>query len=138
MVSGRFAKTPHRTGSRCTGERACSWISGGSKEIYITENGVPWPHEPDAEGVQPEVDGHENDSDRIVWTRAYLTQLQRATAEGIPIRGYFHWTLMDNCEWMTGKRPRFGLYHVDYATQERTPKLSASFFREVAAQNALL
>jgi len=56
------------------------------KEIYITENGGPFTHEPDAEGVQPDINGSENDSDRVVWMRAYLTQLQRATAEGVPVR----------------------------------------------------
>ena len=107
------------------------------KEIYITENGGPFTHEPDAEGSQPAIDGIENDTDRIVWTRAYLNQLQRATAEGVPVRGYFHWSLMDNFEWSGGLRPRFGLYSVNYETQERTPKLSAEFFRACAAANAI-
>jgi beta-glucosidase len=106
-------------------------------EIYITENGTPHTHEPDAEGVQPDLDGVENDSDRVVRLRAYLTQLQRATAEGVPVRGYFHWSLLDNFEWTGGLRPRFGLYRVDYATQERTPKLSAEFFRACATVNAV-
>jgi beta-glucosidase len=90
-------------------------------EISITENGTPHTHEPDAEGVQPDLGGVENDADRMVWTRAYLTQLQRATAEGVPVRGYFHWSLLDNFEWTGGLRPRFGLYRVDNATQQRTP-----------------
>jgi beta-glucosidase len=55
--------------------------------------------------------------------------------EGVPVRGYFHWSLMDNCECADGFGSRFGL--VDYATQQRTPKLSASFYREVAARNRL-
>jgi beta-glucosidase len=107
------------------------------KEIYITENGGPFTHEPDAEGSEPAIDGIENDTDRIVWTRAYLNQLQRATAEGVPVRGYFHWSLMDNFEWSGGLRPRFGLYSVNYETQERTPKLSAEFFRACATANAI-
>jgi beta-glucosidase len=107
------------------------------KEIYITENGGPFTHAPDSEGVQPDMGGIENDTDRIAWTRAYLNQLQRATAEGIPVRGYFHWSLMDNFEWVGGLRPRFGLYRVNYETQERTPKLSAEFFRACAAANAI-
>jgi beta-glucosidase len=107
------------------------------KEIYITENGGPFTHEADAEGTEPDIDGVENDTDRIVWTRAYLYQLQRATAEGVPVRGYFHWSLMDNFEWSGGLRPRFGLYRVNYETQERTPKLSAEFFRACAAANAI-
>jgi len=106
-------------------------------EIYITENGGPFTHEADAEGTEPAIEGVENDTDRIVWTRAYLNQLQRATAEGVPVRGYFHWSLMDNFEWSGGLRPRFGLYSVNYETQERRPKLSAEFFRACAAANAV-
>jgi beta-glucosidase len=106
-------------------------------EIYITENGGPFTHEAGADGTEPPIDGVENDTDRIVWTRAYLNQLQRATAEGVPVRGYFHWSLMDNFEWSGGLRPRFGLYSVNYETQERTPKLSAEFFRACAAANAV-
>jgi len=54
------------------------------------------------------------------------------------VRGYFHWSLMDNFEWADGFATRFGLHYVDYATQRRTPKLSASFYREVAARNRLV
>src|SRR5262245_7972905 len=108
------------------------------QEIYITENGGPFTHEADAEGTQPDLNGIENDTDRIVWTRAYLDQLQRATAEGVPVRGYFHWSLLDNFEWVGGLRPRFGLYRVDYATQQRTPKLSAEWFKEVICHNAVV
>src|SRR3712207_2986020 len=107
------------------------------KEIYITENGGPFTHEAGAEGVQGNVGGVENDSDRVVWTRAYLAELQRATAEGVPVKGYFHWSLLDNWEWSAGLRPRFGLYRVDYETQERTPKLSAEFYRACARANAV-
>jgi beta-glucosidase len=107
------------------------------KEICITENGGPFTHEAGTEGIQADLNGVENDTDRIIWTRAYLGQLQRATAEGVPIRGYFHWSLMDNFEWVGGLRPRFGLYRVDYETQERTPKLSVEFFRACAAANAI-
>ncbi|WP_211589050.1 GH1 family beta-glucosidase [Allorhizocola rhizosphaerae] len=107
-------------------------------DIYITESGGPFTHEPGAVGTQPDIDGMENDSDRIVWLRAYLTQLQRATDEGVPVRGYFHWSTMDNFEWTLGLRPRFGLYRVDYETQRRTPKLSAQYFRACAQSNAVL
>ena len=99
------------------------------REIFITENGVPTTAEGDAEGF---------DTDRIVWLRAYLTQLQRATAEGVPVRGYFHWSLMDNLEWSAGMQPKFGLYRVDLATQMRTPKLSAHWFREMVSRNAVV
>jgi beta-glucosidase len=73
-----------------------------------------------------------------MFLRNYLTHLQRATAEGVPVRGYFHWSLMDNFEWADGYGTRFGLLHVDYATQRRTPKLSASFYREVVGRNKVV
>jgi beta-glucosidase len=98
------------------------------KDIYITENGCSATDVPAADGIV-------YDTDRIMFLRNYLTHLQRATAEGVPVRGYFHWSLMDNFEWADGYGTRFGLLHVDYATQRRTPKLSASFYREVAARN---
>ena len=99
-------------------------------DIYITENGCS------ATDV-PAADGRVYDTDRIMFLRSYLTQLQRATSDGVPVRGYFHWSLMDNFEWADGFGTRFGLLYVDYATQQRTPKLSASFYREVAARNRL-
>jgi beta-glucosidase len=98
------------------------------KDIYITENGCGAADAPAANGVV-------YDSDRIMFLRNYLTQLQRATAEGVPVRGYFHWSSMDNFEWSDGYGTRFGLIYVDYATLKRTPKISASFFREVAGRN---
>jgi beta-glucosidase len=72
-----------------------------------------------------------------MFLRNYLQQLQRATAEGVPVRGYFLWSLMDNFEWIFGFEKRFGLYHVDFETQARTAKLSAAFYRDVVAQNAI-
>jgi beta-glucosidase len=98
------------------------------KDIYITENGCGAADNPAADGVV-------YDSDRIMFLRNYLTQLQRATAEGMPVRGYFHWSSMDNFEWSAGYGTRFGLIYVDYVTLKRTPKLSASFFREAAGRN---
>jgi Glycosyl hydrolase family 1 len=85
----------------------------------------------------PAADGLVYDTDRIMYLRSYLTQLQRATSEDVPVRGYFHWSLLDNFEWADGFSTRFGLLYVDYATQQRTPKLSASFYREVAVRNRL-
>jgi beta-glucosidase len=101
------------------------------KDIYITENGCGAADEPVADGVV-------YDTDRIMFLRNYLTQLQRATSDGVPVRGYFQWSSMDNFEWVDGYGIRFGLIHVDYATLKRTPKLSASFFRTVAAQNQVV
>jgi beta-glucosidase len=101
------------------------------KDIYITENGCSATDVPAADGIV-------YDTDRIMFLRNYLTHLQRATAEGVPVRGYFHWSLMDNFEWADGYGTRFGLLHVDYATQKRTPKLSAAFYGQVAARNRVV
>lgn len=101
------------------------------KDIYITENGY-------AASDEPVGDGSVRDSDRIMFLRSYLAQLQRATSEGVPVRGYFLWSLMDNFEWAAGYAARFGLVYVDYKTQKRTPKLSASFYREVIARNRVV
>jgi beta-glucosidase len=103
----------------------------GVKNIYITENGC------DASD-HVSTDGMVDDSDRIMFLRNYLTHLQRATTEGIGVKGYFHWSLMDNFEWSDGFANRFGLVYVDYKTQTRTPKLSAAYLREAAARNAVV
>jgi beta-glucosidase len=100
------------------------------KEIYITENGAS-----SADVLTP--DGHVYDSDRVMYLRNYLTQLHRAVSEGVPVRGYFCWSLMDNYEWADGYDYRFGIHYVDFKTQKRTPKMSAHFYKEVIARNAL-
>jgi beta-glucosidase len=79
--------------------------------IYITENGCAYPDPVD-------------DQARIAYTEAHLAALARAIADGVDVRGYFHWTLIDNFEWALGYAPRFGLVHVDHQTQVRTPKAS--------------
>ncbi len=101
------------------------------KSIYITENGT-------SAADQPDKDGNVHDVDRIMYLRNYLTQLQRATSEGLPVRGYFLWSLMDNFEWSDGLDKRFGLYRVDFKTQKRMPKLSASFYREIVQRNTVV
>jgi beta-glucosidase len=100
------------------------------QSIYITENGT-------SGSDQRAADGTIYDVDRIMYLRNYLTQLQRATSEGVPVAGYFLWSLMDNFEWSDGYEQRFGIYHVDFETKRRTPKLSASFYRETIARNAV-
>jgi beta-glucosidase len=102
-----------------------------AKEIYITENGCGASDEISAAGIV-------DDSDRVMYLRNHLAHLHRATAEGIPVKGYFHWSLMDNFEWSDGFSNRFGLVHVDYKTQKRTPKLSAAYLREAIAKNAVV
>jgi beta-glucosidase len=101
------------------------------KSIYITENGT-------SSADKPEPDGTIYDVDRIMYLRNYLAQLQRATSEGVPVQGYFLWSLIDNFEWGDGYEQRFGIYHVDFQTRRRTPKLSASFYRETIAKNAVV
>jgi beta-glucosidase len=100
------------------------------KEIYISENGCAASDEPASDGIV-------YDSDRIMFLRNYLAMLQRAIAEGVPVRGYFLWSLFDNFEWSSGYGSRYGLIHVDYATQKRTPKLSAKYYAEVIKRHAL-
>jgi beta-glucosidase len=82
-------------------------------------------------------DGHVYDTDRVMFLRNYLTQLQRATSEGIPVKGYFLWSLLDNYEWADGYEKRFGITYVDFATQKRTPKLSSAFYKETIRRNAV-
>jgi beta-glucosidase len=103
----------------------------GVKEVYMTENGC-------AAADEVAADGNVYDTDRVMFLRNYLMHLQRATSEGVPVRGYFLWSAFDNFEWANGYALRFGLIHIDYATQRRTPKLSASFYREVIASNAVV
>ena len=93
--------------------------------IYITENGCP--------SIDTITDGRIEDSDRTMFLRQYLTQLQRASTEGYPVKGYFVWSLMDNFEWAEGFTARFGIHHTDFETQQRIPKLSAAWFKELIA-----
>jgi len=101
------------------------------KRIFITENGC-------ATADVVAEDGKVYDTDRVMFLRSYLTELQRATADGVPVKGYFQWSTMDNLEWTQGFSNRYGLVHVDFATQKRTPKLSAEWFREAARHNAVV
>jgi beta-glucosidase len=96
--------------------------------LVIAENGVSLPDWVAA-------DGQVHDPQRIDFTRAYLRELRAAIGDGVPVRGYFHWSLLDNFEWAHGYKQRFGLVHVDFATQKRTPKDSARWYREVIASN---
>lgn len=100
------------------------------ENIYISENGT-------SSEDKIAADGQIYDLDRIMFLRNYLTQMQRAIAEGVPIRGYFLWSLMDNFEWIFGYGKRFGVYRVDFETQARVPKLSAAFYRDVVTRNAI-
>jgi len=102
----------------------------GVNNIYITENGA-------ASTDEPTKNGEVLDIDRVLFLRSYLSQLQRAVSESIPVKGYFLWSLMDNYEWSDGYAMRFGITYVDYGTQKRTVKLSGDFYKEVIARNGL-
>ncbi len=100
------------------------------KVLYITENGA-------SSNDQMTPDGHVYDTDRVMYLRNYLTQLQRAVAEGVPVKGYFLWSLLDNFEWADGYSKRFGIVYVDFKTLKRTPKLSAAFYKKVIEDGAV-
>ncbi|WP_047489650.1 GH1 family beta-glucosidase [Terriglobus sp. TAA 43] len=102
----------------------------GINEIYITENGC-------SSSDVVAGDGHIYDTDRVMYLRNYLMHLQRAVSEGIPVKGYFLWSLLDNYEWADGYDKRFGITYVDFKTQKRTPKLSSDFYKNVIAKNSL-
>jgi beta-glucosidase len=91
----------------------------GLPPILITENGIACPDRPG-----------EPDDRRIAFVADHLAALRRAMADGVDVRGYFYWSLLDNFEWARGYDPRFGLVHVDYATQTRTPKASYHWLRD--------
>ena len=99
--------------------------------IFISENGC-------ADGALPTADELVRDTDRIMYYRAYLRQVQRAASEGYPVIGYFSWSLLDNFEWACGYSKRFGLVRVNFKTQKRTPKLSYRWYREVIHQHRVI
>ena len=101
------------------------------KAMYITENGA-------SSSDTIAADGHVYDIDRVMFLRNYMSQLQRAVAEGVPVKGYFLWSLLDNFEWADGYGKRFGIVYVDFKTQKRTPKLSAAFYKKVIAENRVV
>ena len=103
----------------------------GATSIFVTENGCA------AADVVAD-DGRVYDTDRVMFLRACLGELQRATSEGVPVDGYFLWSAQDNFEWIDGYGKRFGLIYVDFDTLERTPKLSADWFLEAARRNAVV
>jgi len=103
-------------------------VMGTMPEIMITENGVPVPYGMD-------FDGRVRDERRIRYLRDHLFQVHRAMQAGIPVKGYFHWLLMDNFEWALGYAPRFGLVFVDYETLKRTVKDSGRWFTSVIHNN---
>lgn len=98
--------------------------------LYITENGAAF-----HDYVDPE--GHVKDEERVSFLEGHLRAAHRAIAQGIDLHGYFAWSLLDNFEWAEGYSKRYGLVYVDFATQARIPKRSASWYRAVIERNGL-
>jgi beta-glucosidase len=94
--------------------------------IYITENGL-------SVRDQLFLDGAVHDGVRVDYLQRVLVRLADAIRDGVPVRGYFHWSFLDNFEWADGYKQRFGLVYVDYETQRRIPKDSFSFYKQVIA-----
>jgi beta-glucosidase len=98
--------------------------------LYVTENGA-------AIADEKGPDGEVHDPARVAYLDAHFRAAHRAIADGVDLRGYFVWSLLDNFEWAFGYSKRFGLIHVDFDTLERTPKDSARWYAEVTRANAL-
>ncbi|MFF9851262.1 GH1 family beta-glucosidase [Streptomyces litmocidini] len=98
--------------------------------LVITENGAAYDDYADPSG-------NVKDPERVAYLHAHLAAVHRALADGADVRGYFLWSLLDNFEWAYGYSKRFGIVHVDFATQRRTPKDSARWYAEVIARGGL-
>jgi beta-glucosidase len=99
------------------------------QRIYVTENGAAYADE-------VSTDGHVHDVARTDYIRGHIRAVQRATAEGAPVAGYFVWSLLDNFEWAEGYSKRFGIVYVDYPTQRRILKDSALYYSKAIRANA--
>lgn len=99
----------------------------GVKRLVITENGAAYPDVIASDGAV-------HDEERVSFLREHLREVVKARAEGIPVEGYFAWSLLDNFEWAAGYSLRYGLVHVDFDTQKRVPKDSAHFLRTLSAR----
>lgn len=110
-----------------------AWIrrTYGDTPVYVTESGAAYP-----DVVEPG-SGMVNDDDRLAYLRDHFIQAHRAIQDGVDLRGYFVWSLLDNFEWAHGYSKRFGIVHVDFGTQRRTIKKSGRWYREVIERNGL-
>ena len=97
----------------------------GKIPLYLTENGAAF--EESGPGKSKVMD----DPRRVEYLREHLRAARRAIDCGVDLRGYFAWSLLDNFEWAEGYSKKFGLFHVDFETQRRTPKSSAHYYRDV-------
>jgi beta-glucosidase len=103
----------------------------GARELYVTENGSSYPDAVDGDGAV-------RDPERTAYLERHLAACVSAARKGAPLKGYFAWSLMDNFEWAYGYDKRFGLVHVDYATQRRTVKSSGRRYTEILRSHAEL
>ena len=95
----------------------------GNPEIYVTENGACYDDKMAGNGTV-------QDDDRTAYLRDHIAAARRALADGVKLKGYFAWSLLDNFEWSEGYSRRFGIIHVDFASQKRTPKASFGFLSD--------
>ncbi|HVN75528.1 MAG TPA: GH1 family beta-glucosidase [Thermoanaerobaculaceae bacterium] len=111
-------------------DETLSWVKKryGGVPLYVTENGAAFA-DPPAQG------GAVHDPLRVTYLRDHLRAAHAAISAGVDLRGYFVWSLLDNFEWNHGTSKRFGIVHVDFATQRRTPKDSARFYAEIVRTN---
>ena len=107
------------------------WVTKryGRIPLYVTENGAAFFDPPTA------IDGVVDDPNRVHYFREHLRAVHRAMTNGADMRGYFAWSLLDNLEWSLGFAKRFGIVHVDFATQQRTIKKSGHYYAKVIASN---
>jgi beta-glucosidase len=98
--------------------------------IFITENGAAYPD-------VTSLDGKIHDLRRLDYLRQHIAQVSLAIQDGVDLRGYFVWSLLDNFEWGHGYTKRFGLIHVDFDTQKRTIKESGEWYKSVIASNSV-
>jgi beta-glucosidase len=98
----------------------------GDLPLLITENGAAFQDRLD--------DGTVDDARRVAYLRGHIAAVERARAQGVDVRGYYVWSLLDNFEWEWGYDKRFGIVYVDYPTQRRIPKRSALWYRDLIAQ----
>lgn len=103
----------------------------GNIPLYVTENGAAFNDQ-----ISPQ--GAIDDQDRLDYLRQHFIQAHRALREGVPLKGYFVWSLLDNFEWAFGYTKRFGIISVDFVTQKRTLKSSARWYAEVIRLNGIL
>jgi beta-glucosidase len=103
------------------GEVVREWSRRSKLPVYVTENGI-------ADAA---------DAMRSAFVTRHLAELASAIADGVDVRGYFHWSLLDNFEWAEGYEPRFGLIEVDYATQRRRVRESAHAYARIARERTV-